>query len=193
MFITGVGEWVNVNGDGNARGYDITTGGFTVGADYKVTPNLAVGISAGYAGTGSDLNDGGRVFVNGGKLGLYATYFTGGFYVDTAVNGGYNSYDTRRDALQGTARRDTDGGELNVLFGTGYDFKLGNFTVGPTASFQYTYLGIDDYTEHGSLAPLSFRSQHQESIRYRAGREGQLRLEDRRRGHSPGSARLQAA
>lgn len=165
VFITGVGEWVNVSGDGNARGYDLSTGGFTVGADYKVTPNFAVGISAGYAGTGSDLNDGGRVFVNGGKLGLYATYFTGGFYVDTAVNGGYNSYDTRRAGLEGTARGDTDGGELNVLFGTGYDWKLGNFTVGPTASFQYTYLGIGDFTEHGSLAPLSFRSQHQDSLR----------------------------
>ncbi|MEP6667765.1 MAG: autotransporter domain-containing protein [Chthoniobacter sp.] len=165
VFITGVGEWVNVSGDGNARGYDITTGGFTVGADYKVTPNFAVGISAGYAGTGSDLTDGGRVNVNGGKLGLYATYFTGGFYVDTAVSGGYNSYDTHRAGLKGTARGDTDGGELNVLFGTGYDWKLGNFTVGPTASFQYTYLGIGDFTEHGSLAPLSFRSQHQDSVR----------------------------
>jgi len=165
-FITGVGEWVNVSGDNNARGYDVTTGGFTVGADYKVTPNFAVGISAGYAGTGTDLNRGSRVWVNGGKLGLYATYFTGGgFYVDTAVTGGYNSYDTRRSALQGTARGDTDGGELNVLFGTGYDIKSGGWTFGPTASFQYTYLGISDFTEHGSLAPLSFRSQHQDSLR----------------------------
>ena len=188
VFITGVGEWVNVRDDGNARGYDVTTGGFTVGADYKVTPNLAVGIMAGYAGTGTDLNNGGRVFVNGGKLGLYATYFqtvqepgtmskdsketaapgavvAQGFYVDTAVTGGYNSYDTRRNGLQGTARGDTDGGELNVLFGTGYDWKVGGLTFGPTASFQYTYLGISDFTEHGSLAPLSFRSQHQDSVR----------------------------
>lgn len=165
VFITGVGEWVNVSGDGNARGYDITTGGFTVGADYKVTPNFAIGIMAGYAGTGTDLNNGGRVFVNGGKLGLYSTYFTGGFYVDAAVNGGYNSYDLRRAGLEGTARSSTDGGELNVLFATGYDFKVGGFTVGPTASFQYTYLGIDDFEERGSLAPLRFHSQGQDSLR----------------------------
>lgn len=166
LFITGVGEWVNVSGDNNARGYDITTGGFTVGADYKVTPNFAVGLSAGYAGTDTDLTHGSRVWVNGGKLGLYATYFTGGgFYIDTAVTGGYNSYDTRRSALQGTARGDTDGGELNALFATGYDVKAGNFTFGPTASFQYTYLGIGSFDEHGSLAPLSFRSQHQDSLR----------------------------
>jgi len=165
VFITGIGEWVNVDGDNNARGYDITTGGFTVGADYKVTPNFAVGLMAGYAGTGTDLNNGGRVFVNGGKLGLYATYFTGGFYVDTAVNGGYNSYDLRRAGLEGTARSSTDGGEVNVLFATGYDFKVGGLTVGPTASFQYTYLGIDSFEERGSLAPLRFKSQGQDSVR----------------------------
>ena len=42
VFVTGVGEWVDVSGDGNARGYDITTGGFTLGIDYKITPNLAI-------------------------------------------------------------------------------------------------------------------------------------------------------
>jgi autotransporter-associated beta strand protein len=154
VFITGTGEWVNVNG-----------GGFTVGADYRVTDNFAVGIDAGYDGTSSDLHNTGRIYTNGGKLGLYATYFTGGFYVDSAVNGGYNSYSTRRDALQGTARGDTDGGELNVLYGTGYDFHSGGWTFGPTANFQYTDIGINSFNEHGSLAPLNFHSQSQDSLR----------------------------
>jgi outer membrane autotransporter protein len=165
VFITGVGEWVNVNGDGNARGYDLTSGGFTVGADYKVTSNFAVGIDAGYVGTDSDLGNHGRVWVNGGKLGLYSTYFTGGFYVDGAVNGGLNGYSTRRAALAGDARGDTDGGELNVLVSTGYDWKVGGVTIGPTASFQYTYIGLESYDEHGSAAPLHFPGQNQDSLR----------------------------
>jgi autotransporter-associated beta strand protein len=190
-FLTGTGEWVSVRDDFNARGYDITNGGFTLGVDYKVSPNFAVGLLAGYVGTGVDLNDGGRVFVNGGKLGLYATFFQnieaaaaptmskdsskeapapaptlgGGFYADVAVTGGYSSYDLRRSALQGTARGDTDGGDLNALFGIGYDIKKGGFTFGPTASFNYTYIGVGSFTETGSLAPLHFNSQAQESIR----------------------------
>jgi outer membrane autotransporter protein len=164
-FVTGVGEWVDVDGDGNARGYDITTGGFTLGLDYKVCPNFAVGIMAGYAGTAADLTDDGRVWVNGGKLGVYATTFIGGWYADAAVTGGYNSYDTKRSALQGTARGSTDGGELNVLVGTGYDWKLGALTIGPTATFNYTLVGIDDYTEHGSLAPLHIAARNAESVR----------------------------
>ena len=164
-FITGVGDWVGVGGDYNAHGYDVQTGGFTLGVDYKIGDHFAVGLMAGYVGTGVDLTDGGRVFVDGGKLGLYATAFAGGFYTDFAVTGGYSSYDMHRSALEGTARSDTDGGDLNVLVGTGYDWKVGGFSFGPTASFNYTYVGISGFTESGSLAPLSFGAQGQESIR----------------------------
>jgi outer membrane autotransporter protein len=190
-FLSGTGEWVSVGNTDNARGYNLDSGGFTLGLDYKVTPNLAIGLAAGYTGTTADLTDGGRVYVNGGKLGLYATFFqyqrvkaaptmskdsskealtpsyaeARGLYADVAVFGGYNSYDTRRSALQGETRGDTDGGELNVLFGTGYDFKKGNLSFGPTASFNYTYLGTNEFTEHGSLAPLDIHGGKGESLR----------------------------
>lgn len=164
-FLTGVGEWVEVGDTTNARGYDITTGGFTVGLDYKVTPNFALGLAAGYAGTGADLTRGGRIYANSGKLGLYATCFTGGFYLDAAASGGYNSYDTKRRSLGGTARGDTEGGEFNGLLAGGYDFQIGGLKIGPTASVQYTYLGFDDFRERGSLAPLRIASQEQESFR----------------------------
>ena len=88
-----------------------------------------------------------------------------GWYADLAVVGGYSSYNVHRSALEGTARGDTDGGDLNVLVGAGYDFKRGGFTFGPTASFNYTYVGVGSFTEDGSLAPLHFDSQGQESIR----------------------------
>jgi outer membrane autotransporter protein len=165
-FLSGTGEWVNVSGTDNARGYDLTNGGFTLGVDYKVCPNFAVGLMAGYAGTTADLTDHGRVWVNGGSLGLYATTFVGGWYADAAVTGGYNGYDTRRGALEGDARGSTNGGVLNVLFGTGYDFQTqSGFTFGPTASFNYTYTGTSDFTEHGSLAPLDISGGRGESLR----------------------------
>jgi outer membrane autotransporter protein len=163
-FVTGTGEFINVDGTENARGYDITSSGFTLGLDYKVTPNFAIGVSAGYTGTSADLADGGRVLVNGGKGGLYGTYFDGGFYMDGAVNGGYDSYDTHRSALHGDARGDTDGGEFNALFGLGYEWKRGGFTFGPIASFQYTYLGVGGFEEAGSDAPLQILGDHNESL-----------------------------
>ena len=165
FFVTGVGEFTKLGDTNNARGYDLTTGGFTLGVDYRLTPNFALGLMAGYASTGIDLSRDGRITVDGGKLGIYATYFTGGFYADAAVSGGLNGYETRRTALQGTARGSENGGEVNALFAAGYDWKKGGLTVGPTASFQYTHVGIDGFTEHGSLAPLSYGSQRTESLR----------------------------
>ncbi|MEI9898263.1 MAG: autotransporter outer membrane beta-barrel domain-containing protein [Chthoniobacter sp.] len=47
----------------------------------------------------------------------------------------------------------------------GYDFKKGNLTFGPTASFNYTYLGTNAFTEHGSLAPLNIHGGKGESLR----------------------------
>ncbi len=169
VFITGVGEFTNVGDTDNARGYDLTTGGFNLGLDYRITSNFAFGFTAGYARTGADLADGGKIDVDGGKFGLYSTYFTGPFYVDASVHGGYNSYDSRRRALLGTARGDTEGGEFNALFATGYDWKRGGLTIGPVASFQYTYLGIDSFTERGGLAPLIIDAQEGESIRHALG------------------------
>ena len=73
--------------------------------------------------------------------------------------------DSRRAALLGQAHGSTDGGDLNVLVAGGYDWKHGNLTVGPTASFQYTWVGVDAFTEHGSLAPLRIDDQHADSYR----------------------------
>ena len=190
-FLSGTGEWVSVGNTDNARGYDLSSGGFTLGIDYKVTSTFAIGLAAGYTGTSADLADRGRMSVNGGKIGIYATFFqneqaTGrpmmpensskegpsptpgmarGLYADLGVFGGYDSYHTHRSGLQGEARGDTAGGELNALFGTGYDFNQGALTFGPTASFNYTYIGTHEFTEHGSLAPLNIHGGKGESLR----------------------------
>ncbi len=165
IFATGLGEFTNVDSTFNASGYDLATGGFTMGVDYRIGSNFAVGLTGGYAYTSADLVNESSIGVNGGKLGLYATAFGSGFYLDTAVIGGLSGYDTRRTALQGTARGETLGGDLNVLVAGGYDWKRGALTIGPTASFQYTLIGFDGFNESGSLAPLAYPSQTAESFR----------------------------
>ena len=155
-FVTGIGEFTNVDSTFNASGYDLATGGFTAGLDYRIGSNFAIGLTGGYAYTGADLINDSSISVNGGKLGLYATAFGSGFFLDTAVIGGLNGYDTRRTALEGTANGETIGGDLNVLVAAGYDWKAGGFSIGPTASFQYTLVGFDSFSETGSLAPLAY-------------------------------------
>jgi outer membrane autotransporter protein len=165
VFAAGLGEFTHVDSTDNARGYDLQTGEVTLGVDYRIGSNFAVGLIAGYAHTNADLPNSGNMDVNSGKFGLYATAFTGGFYLDSAVTGGISEYDSHRTALLGTASGSTDGGDLNVLVNGGYDWKKGGLSIGPTASFQYTYVSFNGFTESGSLAPLIINDQHVDSIR----------------------------
>jgi len=165
IFVTGVGVFTSVGNTGNVAGFDARTGGVTMGADYRLGSNLVAGLLGGYAHVGADLANGGSLEANGGKLGLYATTFTCGFYLDAAVIGGLSDYNSRRAALLGQARGNTDGGDLTALVAGGYDWKLGGLSLGLTASFQYTWVGFDGFTEHGSLAPLKINDQHAESKR----------------------------
>jgi outer membrane autotransporter protein len=164
-FVTGAGEVANIgNEDMNARGYDITTSGVTFGLDFRPSPNFALGVNAGYAHSSADLVANGRVTVEGGKAGIYATYFSGGFYLDSAVSAGWNTYDTRRATLGGDARGKTDGAEFNAMIGTGYDWKKGNWSFGPTATFQYSDVGINAFAETHSLGSLKIQEQNENAF-----------------------------
>ena len=60
VWATGFGDFVNVDGDGNAPGYNFTTGGVSFGIDYRITDNLAVGVMANYSHTWTDLHPAGH-------------------------------------------------------------------------------------------------------------------------------------
>jgi outer membrane autotransporter protein len=49
--VTGFGDFVNVDGYGNAKGYDFTTGGVSLGIDYRITGQLAIGAMGEYSHT----------------------------------------------------------------------------------------------------------------------------------------------
>ncbi len=166
FFVTGSGEWADIESTSQAKGGQFNSGGLTIGADYRVNEHFIVGLSAGYAHTGADLAYDGKIEANGGRGSLYGTLFGGGAYLNASVGGGYNSYRIKRGTLGGTAHGDTDGGEFNALLGGGYDYKLGGgFTIGPIASATYTYLGVSGYRENGSAAPLDLAKNSQDSLR----------------------------
>jgi fibronectin-binding autotransporter adhesin len=165
VWVTGFGDFVNVDGDGNARGYNFTTGGVSLGIDYRITDQLAVGAMGEYSHTWTSLKPGGHMDVDSGRGGVYATWFSHGIYVNGAIYGGHNNYDSGRSSLGGVANGSTEGAEWSTFLGGGYDFHLGPLTLGPIASLQYTDVGIDDFSEKGSLAALAIHSGSAESLR----------------------------
>jgi outer membrane autotransporter protein len=165
VWANGWGNFVAVDDDGFRRGYDFTTGGASVGIDYRLTGHLAIGLFGGYADSLTNLQPTGDIDVNTGRWGLYATYFNGGFYVNTALWAGYNSYDTSRQGLLGQATGNTDGYEFSTYGEVGYNFHWGNLTAGPLFAAQYTNVHVNGFGEQGSLLPLDIHEDSEESWR----------------------------
>jgi outer membrane autotransporter protein len=176
VFVSGAGQFVGVQGDHNANGYHVASGGFTVGADYRLMDGtmypfdqLVIGAALGYANSSSDIGGDGRINVNGAQGNIYTAWFKEGFHVEGMVGGGGDIYDTRRDALGGSATATVNGYHLQGMLGTGYDWQSGPWTFGPQVSAQYTRVMIDSFTESGSLLPLRFDSQNADSLHSRVG------------------------
>jgi outer membrane autotransporter protein len=165
VWMTGFGDFVSVDADANAQGYNFTTGGVTLGIDFRVTDQLAIGVTAEYSHTWTSVNPAGHMNVNSGRAGVYATWYHHGLYFNGAIYGGYNNYDSGRSGLRGLANGNTEGAEWSTFISGGYDFHFGHLTVGPIASLQYTNVGIDSFDEKGSLAPLAIHSDSAESLR----------------------------
>jgi fibronectin-binding autotransporter adhesin len=165
VWVTGFGDFVNVDSDDNGHGYDFTTGGVSVGLDYRITDQLAIGVLGEYAHTWTSLKPSGDIDVDSGRGGVYATWFSHGIYLNGAIYGGHNVYSSSRSTLGGMASGGTGGAEYSTFISGGYDVHVGNLSVGPVASLQYTDVGIDSFSEHGSLAPMAIHSQSAESLR----------------------------
>jgi outer membrane autotransporter protein len=165
VWVTGFGDFVNVDGDGNANGYDFTTGGVSLGIDYRITDQLAIGVMGEYSHTWTDLKPRGHIDVDSGRGGLYATWFCHGIYLNGAIYGGHNSYDSSRSSLGGLATGGTEGAEWSTFVSGGYDFHFCPLSVGPIAALQYTYVNIDGFSEKSSLAPMQIHSGSAESVR----------------------------
>jgi uncharacterized protein YhjY with autotransporter beta-barrel domain len=96
---------------------------------------------------------------------VYATWFNHGIYLNGAIYGGHNNYDSGRAGLEGLANSGGEEAEWSAFISGGFDFHFGPLTVGPIAALQYTDVHIDGFDEKGSLAPMQIDSDSLESLR----------------------------
>ncbi|HPX80414.1 MAG TPA: autotransporter domain-containing protein [Syntrophales bacterium] len=137
------------------KGYDFRNNGVTLGMDYRLAPRAVAGVLFGYNYAKSSINDAGSsVKMEGYAAGIYGSLYGDALYGDTQVSYGWNRYDnTRRIVFPGldrTATSSPSGDQFSAYGGTGYDFKRGNWTLGPTLSLQYIRLSVGDYAETGA-------------------------------------------
>jgi fibronectin-binding autotransporter adhesin len=170
VWVQGNGIFAKVTNVSQVPNYRFQSGGFLGGLDYRWNENFATGLYAGYQGTYAKYANGGNTTINSALFGGYATYQNGGFYSDAIVGGGYSAYAVRRpikfSTIDRTARSRPDGGQFTAYLDFGYDWKLGNFTLGPILAGQYTYAGIAPFTETGADSlDLRVDQQNANSIR----------------------------
>lgn len=165
FFVEGLGSGASVSTTSNASGYDFNTVGIMMGADYLVNEHFLFGGMGGYTRSDASLFNGGSIEADSFRGAVYATLFSGGFYVEGQTGLAYNSYETDRASLLGRATGSTDGVEFTSLINGGYDHHVDDLTVGVFSSLAYSRVNFDSLTETGSLTPLSYPDQHQESLR----------------------------
>jgi outer membrane autotransporter protein len=170
FFVNATGQYASLGDTSNANGFDVQSVGTTLGADVRLNENWVVGLTLGYARSNSDLTEGGSLSADGMRAAVYAMYLRGSFYTEFLVGGSFNSYETRRSALGGTAEGSTNSQSFDAYVGTGYNIQVNDhWSITPMASLRYTDVNIDSFQETGSLQPLAFPSQNQSSLRSRIG------------------------
>jgi outer membrane autotransporter protein len=170
FFIQGMGTIADQETTATSPGFSYTAEGMTLGADYRLTPELAVGVSTGYSHTGSNLaGSGGTVDVETIPLWIYESWQTGGWHLDAGGGFSLNLYENERNirfpGIERTAKSDPLGTQADGFLGGGYDFRVGRWTVGPMGSVRYTKLWIEDFTESGADAlNLAVAGQEAQSL-----------------------------
>jgi len=143
---------------------DFTTSGITAGIDYRVTPDLALGVAATVAATSSDMSFGGNTEQRAYGGSLYGTWRSapgspvlgGDLYVDAYAGAAATSSDTSRIARVGAtqinAQSDTSGTTISAGLRAGYVTRIGQTSVGPVLSLDYAHTQTDAYVERGAGA-----------------------------------------
>ena len=157
VWASGFASYIHQDPRDTSNGYNATVWGTALGLDILALDNLRLGPSGGFAQDFVRTKDSSsRTDINSYQGALYGSYAKDAYYIDSAVSFAYNTYDTSRTvtigALNRTATGDYNGQQYSAYIGGGYKFTAKNIELTPLASFQYTHLRLNGYTESGAGA-----------------------------------------
>ncbi|MHC4219005.1 MAG: autotransporter outer membrane beta-barrel domain-containing protein, partial [Planctomycetota bacterium] len=155
-------------------GFDADAFGIQLGIDYDFSPDLTVGLAAGYLFTGADFKSGlGGIDENALRFGPYLSYTKGNWFVDGSLTFAWHFYDGERriPALSLTAGSNYNGYDLTGYTGTGYRWEIDkNLYLTPMASVLYSHFEFAGFTETGAGgANLTLPQRSADSLRTRLG------------------------
>jgi outer membrane autotransporter protein len=158
VFIDGNGIFSTMDTLNNLGQYNSQGGGVSTGVSYRWNRNLSTGVYVGYQGLQAEYDNGSRLIDNAVRFGGFGSWGEkwgpGEVYINSIVGGAYHGYNVDRRIQFGTIDRTAQGSpgawEFDAALATGYNFQAGGFVFGPVTSLQYTYLGVQGFTETGA-------------------------------------------
>jgi outer membrane autotransporter protein len=155
IWLQGFGTFGHLNGDGNASGGDFTISGLSGGLDYRLCPEMLVGVAVGYSHDDASVGGpGASGTVDAIQFAGYGGYVNGPWHLDGIFSYGYLQTDTKRFINVGSIHQEADGSYNGNVFSLstegGYAFEAGPVTIEPTVGLNYTHLSQDSFQETGA-------------------------------------------
>ncbi|WP_241070152.1 autotransporter domain-containing protein [Achromobacter insuavis] len=158
------GGYVNF-GSGRASSTRIehTLVGVSLGADYRISPDLVAGMGVGYGREISDIGSNGtRSTGTALSAAFYGSYHPAPYFVDALLGITRLDFDSRRH-VTGTdeqARGNRDGSQLFGSLAVGYEYRQDAVLISPYGRLQGAWTRLNGYTESGaSVYSLQFSQQ----------------------------------
>jgi uncharacterized protein with beta-barrel porin domain len=155
VYVKAFGDSTSQDDDGGVKGFSATTFGTAFGVDGEISEGSVLGASFSVSssevegdGTGKSELD-----ISNYQANVYGQVDVGGFFVDGMFGYGWSSIDSTRKIEVGTikeAKADYDGKILMAALGASVPVDLSGASLTPRASFTYTNVSYDSYTETGA-------------------------------------------
>lgn len=158
--------------------FDFNNGGLFVAYDYGNTDQGCIGALAGYAHASIQQHGSmGSSTSNAGYLSVYGTRSFSQFFLDAAIWGQYMGVSQKRTisypGFNETAKSSYHPGQLDLHFGTGYDFNIRTGTIEPFGMLDWVVEWDPSYSEKGA-APYNMDVSSRTSwmLRFETGLNG---------------------
>lgn len=178
IWAMGFGQFGSQDSQNQTPGFDFNSGGFFAAYDYGSTDQGCIGALAGYAHTSvQDHKSMGNGQINAGYLSIYGTRFFSDFFIDAAIWGEYMGVNQKRTisfpGFKETAKSSYHAEQLDLHFGTGYDFNINTLTIEPFGVLDWLYEWDPSYSEKGA-APYNMKVSSRNSwmLRFESGLNG---------------------
>ncbi|WP_374539631.1 autotransporter outer membrane beta-barrel domain-containing protein [Micromonospora aurantiaca (nom. illeg.)] len=169
LWAHGYGGWGNSFGNGNAASVSSSLGGFLIGADVALQPNVWAGVFGGYSRSSFDVD----ARASSGNSDNYDVgVYAGGQFGAWALRGGfaYGWHDistSRMVSFPGFSQTASAGYSTGTaqLFGeVGYDVALGGYAFEPFAGLAYVNVAGASFSEGLSSAALAVETAAMDTL-----------------------------